>query len=142
MKKKVKEAMTMDGREDLEPYLEILFLELVIKADPGTGIVTTSLEELSSLFARSTEELVLDMKKLRELSYIGLELNKETYDDTIDAIAQQHPAAPFYVDIRDYNVYVDKLRALELPTEEKAHTVEDCYIRLLAKVFEEQPPNP
>ncbi len=142
MKGKIKEVLTMKGREELEPYLEIIFLELVIKAAPQTGIARTNFEELSSLFGRSKIELVSDLKKLRDLGYVGLELNKETYDDKIDAIAEQHPAAPIYIDIRDYKFYVDKLRALELPVEQSANKIEDCYAQLLARVFEEQPSSP
>lgn len=140
MKRKVKDVLTMKGREELEPYLEILFLELIIKAAPRTGIVSTNFEELSSLFARSAPDLLSDLKKLQGRGYIGLQLNKETYDDRIDAIAEQHPGAPLYIDIIDYNFYVDKLMALELPAGEGGGKIEDCYARLLTKVFEEQPP--
>lgn len=142
MKKRVKEIFTMKGREPLEAYLEILFLELVIKATPRTGIVNTSFEELSSIFARGSNELVSDLQKLRDLGYIGLELNKETYDDRIDVIAEQHPGAPFYIDIIDYRFYVDKLRELGLPTREdnmENNNIGDCYARLLATVFQEHP---
>ncbi len=139
MKKQVKEVLTMKGREELEPWLEILFLELVIKADPRTGIVHTNFEELCSIFAKETTDLVSDLKKLRDFGYIGLELNKEGYDDTIDAIANQHPAAPLYIDVIDYGFYVDKLRTLEPPAQDKGSTIGDCYARLLATVFQQQP---
>jgi hypothetical protein len=139
MKKKVQEVLTMKGREELEPYLEILFLELVIKADSRTGIVNTSFEELCSIFAKETPEIVSGLKRLRDLGYIGLELNKEAYDDSIDAIASQHPGAPLYIDVIDYGFYVDKLRMLEPPSREAGDSIGDCYARLLATVFQQQP---
>lgn len=139
MKKKVKEVLMMKGREALDPCLEIFFLELVIKADTRTGLVSTSFEELCSIFAKGVPGLVSDLKKLRDCGYIGLELNKEAYDDTLEAIAEQHPAAPLYIDIIDYSFYVDKLRALEPPEDGQNSSIGDCYARLLATVFRQQP---